>query len=189
MYNNWNVDLEDSVKALESIKDTYLSKIISGKIYTIESSSDEVLMKLDTMCGIDYIRENKDGMQGIAARVQWGNAWNTFTIREKRHTGNKTEYEKRIYQMNNGFFYPYFTLQAYFDNRENNNLLSIGIIKTLDLYEFIELNPDKVNRRKSDNEFIYVKWIDLGNIMRKIITDEPKTVLEEDGGEDNYLNK
>jgi hypothetical protein len=179
MYNTWDVDLKDSVKALESIKDTYLPKVISGRIYTIESDSNQVLMKLDNLCGIDYIRENKHGMQGIAARVQWGNAWNTFTIREKRHTGTKTEYEKRLYQINNGFFYPYFTLQAYFDNRKDNNLLSIGVIKTLDLYEFIEYNPEKIFRRRSDNEFIYVKWEDIvkqnSKIMKKI-TNIPKEV-------------
>lgn len=169
MYNKWDVDLKDSVKALESIKDTYLPKIIGGRIHTIESDSNQVLMKLDNLCGIDYIRENKHGMQGIAARVQWGYAWNTFTIREKRHTGTKTEYEKRIHQINNGFFYPYFTLQAYFDNRKNNNLLSIGVIKTLDLYQFIEHHPENIFRRKSDNEFIYVKWGDLEVYMRKVI--------------------
>lgn len=169
MYNKWRKDLEDSVKALESIKDTYLKKVIQGNIYTIESIKDELYIKLDEKCGIDYIRENDSGLQGIAARVQWGNDWNTFTIRKKRHTGSKTEYEKRLEQIKNGYFYPYFTLQAYFDNREENNLLSLAIMRTIDLYNFIENNPDKVHSNKSDNDFIFVRWEDIPKEQIKIV--------------------
>lgn len=121
MYNNWRRDLNDSVIALESIKDTYLPKVIKGKIHTIENADNEILILMDTKSGIDYIREDTNGLQGIAARVQWGRAWNTFTIRTARHTGSETELEKRLYQIDNGYFYPAFTMQAYFDNR----LLSI----------------------------------------------------------------
>lgn len=170
MYNNWTVDLNDSIKALESIKDTYLPQVISGTIYTIENQENEILIKLDQTSGIDYIRENNEGLQGIAARVQWGNAYNTFTIRKTRHTGSKTEYEKRLYQIKHGYFYPYFTLQAYFDDRKDNNLLSLGIIKTLDLYYFIETNSDKVHTNNSDNEFIFVYWHDLDKKVKTITT-------------------
>ena len=136
-YNSWNIDLNDSVKALEKIKDPILSKIISGKIHTIENAKNEILIKLDTACGIDYIRENETGLQGIAARVQWGRPWNTFTIRKERHTGSKTELEKRLEQIKKGYFYPAFTLQAYFDNRINNNCLSVGVVQTVYIFNFI----------------------------------------------------
>ena len=167
MYNKWNVDLSDSVKALESIKHTVLPKIISGKLHTIEEQDNDILMIMDTKSGIDYIREDETGLQGIAARVQWGNNWNTFTIRSRRHTGTKTELEKRREQIQRGYFYPAFTLQAYFDNRRNNNLLSIAIIKTLDLYKFIDNNPGKVGNNSSDNDFVFVRWDSLNKLIRR----------------------
>jgi len=87
--------------------------------------------------------------------------WNSFTIRYARHTGTETEYEKRQKQIKNGYFYPAFTLQAYFDNRTDNNLLSIAVIKTMDLYRFIDDYPRYIKQNKSDNEFKIVFWGDL----------------------------
>ena len=168
MYNNWKKDLGDSVIALEGIRYTYLSRVISGKIHSIESLDNEILIKLDQMSGIDYIRENNIGLQGIAARVQWGNSWDTFTIRSTRHTGAETELSKRRRAIREGYFYPAFTLQAYFTNRKENRLLSLGIIKTLDLYDYIIANPEKIIIRKSDNEFVVVNWADLGPLIKVI---------------------
>lgn len=163
MYNNWGVDLKDSVKALENIKDTILPKLIKGKIYSIENEKNDVLILLDSFSGIDYIRKDDVGLQGVAARVQWGKSWNTFTIRSKRCSGTHTELEKRLNQIEKGYFYPAFTLQAYFDNRKNNNLLSIAIIKTIDLYNLYLYNPKCFKKRKSDNEFVYIHWDEIIN--------------------------
>jgi hypothetical protein len=130
-------------------------------------------MKLDAFSGIDYIREDKIGLQGVAARVQWvGNKepYNTFTIRAGRYTGTETELDKRIKQIENGYFYPAFTLQAYFDNRKDNNLLSIAVVKTIDLYNYLLKNPEELLHRKSDNEFIAVKWGNLKKHNIKIKT-------------------
>ena len=168
MYNSWKVDLKDSIKALNCIKNSVLPRLIKGKIHTIEAQDNNVLILLDTLSGIDYIRENENGLQGIAARVQWGNNWNTFTIRKERHTGNKTEYQKRMEQIENGYFYPFFTLQAYFNNRVENRLLSIAVIKTKELYNFINKHPEKVITRKSDNFFYIVKWIDVLSLTKAI---------------------
>ena len=183
-YNHWKKDAIDSAKAIESIRDTYLPKVISGKIHTIESKGDEMLILMDVKSGIDYIREDDLGLQGIAARCQWEKAWNTFTIREKRLTGTITELEKREKQIATGYLYPIFTLQAYFASRENNKLLSLGIIKTLNLYEFMKNNPSKVHRRKSDNDFVFVHWHDLGKSVKKYPPDKnheyPTSTLEQE---------
>jgi len=53
--------------------------------------------------------------------------------------------------------------QAYFDNRKDNNLLSIAVVKTIDLYNYLLKNPEELLHRKSDNEFIAVKW---GNLKK-----------------------
>tara|TARA_R110000868_G_scaffold239826_1_gene494309 strand:- start:394 stop:906 length:513 start_codon:yes stop_codon:yes gene_type:complete len=169
MYNNWKVDLKDSIKAMEKIKLTVLPKLIDGEIISIEESDNGVLLLFDKYSGIDYLRKNDIGLQGIASRIQFGNAWNTFTIRTERISGAKTEYIKRKEQIKLGYIYPFYTLQAYFDNRNDLNLLSICIIKTVDLYEEIETNL-KVKIRVSDNVFKYINWEDIDNSkIRKLI--------------------
>ena len=167
MYNNWVKDLSDSMVAIDKIKDTILPKVISGKIHSIENSNNEILIMMDRFSGIDYIRQNEYGLQGIAARVQWGErAFNTFTIRSERKTGSETELSKRLFQIKNGYFYPAFTLQAYFDNREDNNLLSIAAIKTKDLYDLFENHPELFEENKSDNKFVYVRWSKIINHIK-----------------------
>lgn len=166
MYNNWIKDLNDSIIALESIKYTILPKLINGTIHTIENSDNEIFLKMDSLSGIDYIREDKNGLQGIAARVQWGYNFDTFTIRTERHTQSKTELEKRLYQIENGYFYPAFTLQAYFNNRNENKLLSIAIIKTIDLYNLYKNNFELFEFNKSDNQFAFIKWLKIKNLIK-----------------------
>lgn len=163
-YNKWDTDLSDSILALKKIKDNILPTLLSGEIHCIESSKDFILMKLDAFCGVDYIREDNIGLQGVAARVQWmgtSSPYNTFTIRTDRHSGTKTELSKRVEQIENGYFYPAFTLQAYFDNRQDNNLLSIAVVRTMDLYSYLISNPDELLHRESDNKFVAVNWDNL----------------------------
>jgi hypothetical protein len=167
MYNNWKIDLSDSVKAMEKIKLTVLPELISGEIISIEESNNSVLLLFDQYSGIDYLRKNDIGLQGIASRIQFGKAWNTFTIRTERISGAKTEYVKRKEQIKEGYIYPYYTLQAYFDNRKDLNLLSICIIKTIDLYKEIE-NNSKVKTRTSDNVFKYIDWLDIDKNKIKV---------------------
>jgi hypothetical protein len=164
-YNSFQYDLNRSIQALESIKESILKKIFCGSIHNIESSNNNILMLLDQKSGVDYIREDEKGLQGIAARVQWikqgYKPYNSFTIRFERHTKTETEYKKRTSQIKNGYFYPAFTLQAYFEDSDNNKLISIGVIKTNDLYKFIDKNPEKVYQNKSDNVFKFVYFADL----------------------------
>jgi len=166
MYNNWKIDLQDSIKAIEKIKHTILPKLIDGEIISIEESDNNILLLFDQYSGIDYLRKDEIGLQGIATRIQFGNNWNTFTVRTKRLTGTKTEYEKRKEQIKKGYIYPYFTLQAYFDNRIDLNLLSICVIKTIDLYDEIE-NNTLVDTRISDNVFKYIHWDNIKSNLIK----------------------
>jgi hypothetical protein len=158
---NWVNDKNKSVMAFEKIKDTILPKLIRGKLINIEASEEEVLALMDVYSGIDAIRCQEKNLQGIAWRAQWGKAWNTFTIRQQRHTGTKTELEKRIESIDNGYFYPAFTMQAYFDNFSDLNCLSVGIIKTVDLFNLYKTKSEIFKQRQSDNLFLYVEWDDL----------------------------
>jgi len=127
-------------------------------------------MLFDSRSGIDYIRENNHGLQGIAARVQWGIDFQSFTIRSRRVSGAKTELEKRIKQIKSGYFYPYLTLQAYFDNRQDNNLLSVGVIRTIHLYEFHHSHNHQVFKNKADNDFDIVYWRDIQKVKPMAFT-------------------
>lgn len=170
MYNYWKTDLSDSIKCIESIRKNILPLLISGEIYSIEASQNQILILLDTYSGIDYIRQTNEGLQGIAARVQWTDKpYNSFTIRSNRKSGVDTELKKRLYQIDNGYFYPAFTLQAYFDNRNDNNLLSIAIIRTKDLYNLYLNSPEKFQKNKSDNDFVFIYWANIERNLIKIL--------------------
>ena len=167
-YNNWKKDLSDSAKAIRSIQHTVLPTLISGKLHSVESSGNALLLMMDQSCGIDYIREDNKGLQGVASRVQFGSDFRTFTIRAERHSGAKTELQKRLEQIKGGYFYPAFTMQAYFSSRNDLIMRSIAAIETISLYEFIEKYPEKVHRQCSDNVFIYCYWKDIKKAGYKI---------------------
>ncbi len=163
---DWVKDLKKSAQAFEAIKHTIMPKIISGTIVSIETTDNEVLGWLDKHSGIDLLRKDAHGLQGIAWRAQWGHAYDSFTIRLERHTGAKTELEKRIEAIEKAYFYPVFTVQAYFDKTETNNCLSIGAIRTIDLYEVYKNEKHKFKDKKSDNKFLFIEWKELPGLVK-----------------------
>jgi hypothetical protein len=78
-------------------------------------------------------------MRGIALRIQTIKSpykpYNTFTVRNKRQSGAKTEYEKRKYAIESGYLYPYLTVQAYVN--EQGKLISFAVSKTVDIMDMI----------------------------------------------------
>lgn len=167
-YNKWTEDLKDTSLAIDKILPD-INKFIAGDLYSVESSDNEILQMLDNFSGIDLIVLRDKALRGIASRIQWGNNWDTFTIRLKRYTGTKTEYQKRIESIERGEFFPALTLQAYMNNREDNKLLSMAVIKTIDLYELIETHNELFQKRTSDNEFLFIKWDDIKRLTDKKI--------------------
>lgn len=166
--------MNDSVIALNKCRGVIEKYLIQGDIYTVEESDNEVLILLDSVSGIDYINKNDFGLRGIAARCQWvenKKPFNSFTIRSIRKTGAITEFEKRINQINNGYLYPALTLQAYFDNRQDNNLLSVAVIHTKVLYDILKHDlsaeyPRFTRINESDNQFYYIKWFNIQPYIR-----------------------
>ncbi len=111
---------------------------------------------LDRYSGIDGVLQSKKDLAGVALRIQKHSDtnWGTFTIRHSRHTGAETEYSKRKRQIYNGYpsFYPHYTCQAYFGNK--NNLLGGAFCKTKDLFDtIISHEPLTKNRHNG----VYVK--------------------------------
>jgi hypothetical protein len=118
---SWINDLDKSVIALEKLKEK-LPEVMRGRIESIEKSDNNLFQIFDRVCGIDLLRINDMQVQGIACRIQYKRAMNTFTIRYKRDSGTETEteYAKRMFAIENDGIYPFFTLlpsiQLYIDN-------------------------------------------------------------------------
>lgn len=149
-----------------------------GEVLPVESTTNKGLENdLDILAGIDawqIIRE-KSVMRGIASRVQWLRPgikeWNTFTIRYKRTSGATTEFEKRLFALQHrseNYLLPHFTVQAYFrlnplGQRTTNDFLSLGVVKTLDLYRYLLKYRMGMVRSNGDdgNEFLFAPWSDM----------------------------
>lgn len=160
--------LEASIKAFESITGTTLPKLLRGDIISCErqfENEDSLEFLLDVTCGIDYLVQDNIGLRGLAVRIQFGDAYNTFTIRSERNTGTKTEEAKRKEQIEGDYIYPYFTLQAYFNSETSMDLTSIAVIKTKDLYKELETN-ENVFVKHSNNKFKTLHW---AHIDKKLI--------------------
>jgi hypothetical protein len=56
------------------------------------------------------------------SRIQTGVNYKTFTIRNKRKSGARTEYEKRKIAIEKGYLYPYLTVQAYVTDSAGSGL-------------------------------------------------------------------
>ena len=172
-------DITDSAKAFNKIKNTVIPLLISGEIISVEAQENEIKKLLDFEAGIDYLRKDKHGLQGIAWRAQFNYTCNTFTIRTERESGNKTELEKRLYAIENEYIYPEFTIHAYFDNEINLNLYSVAIIKTVDLFDFYKKNKGMFGIGKSNAEFIFIWWGHLKDLQIKIYKEAEKEKYNE----------
>lgn len=137
-----------------------------GEIERVEGDDRS---KLDIYAGIDawqYVATD-GAMRGIASRVQYdtgkfGYPYNTFTIRWSR-PNSKTEYEKRRDAIfgKQGYVWPYFTVQAYL-NSTKTDLVSVGVVKTRDLYSFVDLYGTDgfktVENKDGSSSFKIVSW-------------------------------
>lgn len=111
-----------------------------GEFRPVEGNANEPLRKdLDTLAGIDgmQILPGRIGMRGIASRIQWGDRdWGSFTLRDSRGNGEKTEIEKRMYVIDHPeqrLLFPPLTVQAYISERRTGHLLSAALAHTEEL--------------------------------------------------------
>lgn len=139
-------DLSDSAFDFERVVWPVIRPWLGGgELRAVEAVVHDGFDKeLDTLSGIDgwHILRGEHAIRGIASRVQWGNAWDTFTIRMSRPNGVPTEYEKRLHALNNaerGFLLPHVTTQAYVaDPAREGDLLSVALIRTTTLFREAE---------------------------------------------------
>lgn len=142
-----------------------------GEIYLAEDPAiegDPVLQFCDQYSGIDawQILHKNRRVRGIASRVQFGRAFKSLTIRFRRTTGAETEFAKRLFELKNpanGYVTPGLTIQAYCTQRPSrgqSELLHAVMVRTSDLYDYIENNPRAVDTRTnpSDGNIFKVVW-------------------------------
>jgi len=175
MNQQWIIDLEKAQIGIELIK----NEVFQNKIELVSTENKDTLICkwLDKNAGIDLIGKKNDNLISMACRIQWSINYRTFTIRYKRKSGAKTEYEKRIEAIKKDYIYPGWTLQAYIDGKfdiynklTNGNSLKIlgcALVKTKPLYEYIENNINNIHYNTANyenNEFIYVYWNDVKHL-------------------------
>jgi hypothetical protein len=159
-YNDWATDMANAKPY--TLKTMHFLSSSFDAMQNIEDSDNMVLKWMDQCAGIDVVGLKNGHVSGIAMRVQPiskdKNPWNTFTIRYERRTGNDTEYEKRMVEMREDYMHPTFTAQSYHTGEQ---MRSACIMKTKDLYDFIDRHPQFVLDKHSDNTFKVVKWVDI----------------------------
>ena len=141
-----------------------------GEILPVETVVGSKMCRvLDTQSGVDAWQfKEGSGLRAIASRVQFddhavdrhGDPWNSFTVRAKTARGNRSELDKRLDAIENGWLYPHYTVQAY---TVGGALLSCAIAKTKDVIYAAIMATEKANG--SDGAlFRAVYWDDLAKM-------------------------
>jgi hypothetical protein len=142
-----------------------------GGFISIEDAPDHpAIAVVDTVAGVDAWFVSGDGtrLHGIAQRVQYGTEpYASFTIRARLPSGGLTELTKRreaLRDRDGHPVVPHFTVQAWVERRRTGRALFVHMVRTADLFAFIEQHPDKVERRpnhEDGTEFVVVWAQDL----------------------------
>lgn len=139
---NFNQSLSKTILTFEQYLREKLEVILDADIFSIEKyAANNITKMLDSHSGIDalVLDHHSKRIRGLASRIQFKDKrnWRTFTIRKERESGAETEYEKRKESIKNNYLYPYWTLQAYF-NEDTNQVLGFALAKTEDLINMID---------------------------------------------------
>jgi len=144
-----------------------------GKLVDIEQHSDELSNLLDRWSGIDYFYLYDGKMSSLAVRCQAVKAsegayrpFNTFSIRKQKDNGVRTEKEKRLEAIRCGLVYPTHTIQAYLADNMKGDVVSVAVIRTVELYSMYDLHPEIIHERRAmtggdTNLFDYLNWSDI----------------------------
>jgi len=157
-------DLTDSSRVFLDVWPVIAPMIGGGQLKPVEGNAEKGLeQNLDILAGIDgfQLLERQGVMRSIATRVQWippqRSAYRTFTIRKSRPNGAKTELEKRLHSIEYrdlGYLYPHLTIQAYV-RESTEELLSVGIIRTIDLFACVRDHPSNETNRAGNGGEVF----------------------------------
>jgi len=154
-----------------------IEKYLFGQIYSLELEKNELNELFDKSASTDILLKAKDGLiYGIAMRVNFSNRWyENITIRYRRQTGTKTEYEKTIEAINKNAINSAIGVQIDVDS--SNNLIKGVIYDRYKLFKHINDNIEYFKKNNlykvyDGNEMIYINYELLSkiNITNKIFT-------------------
>lgn len=172
MSKDFIINISDSVYDTKRLVLPKIKELewLEGEFTQLEITTDEYFKELahdfDTLSGIDIWQvEDKNGITGIANRVQWVDRnwkWASFTIRKKLKSGHETEYQKRVRALksNGKYIYPYITIQSYIEKpRRQGKLISMGMGFTEDIIKMIDEGRCKIRiNPKDETEFYICFW-------------------------------
>lgn len=137
-------------------------------IYPVENQKINILKQLDKSSGIDYYVVSKSANRTVALAwraikckyTQYPNngVYNAFSIRQKRnkiHSEENCELNKRTDAIKFGLVYPEFTAQAHYDPLDNDSLLSLAIARTSDIYEAFNKGLYRVCNPNGKNKEVF----------------------------------
>lgn len=177
MRNEIANSMQKSMGYIKRYESTLLGVFKASRLIACEGDVSEVAKHLDMSCGIDYVVVSIDGSltRGIGCRVQedkYPVKYRTFTIRNKRDSGSKTEFEKRKNAIKSGGLYPFYTAHIYVDEK-HDRIDRMAIAKTEDIIWYCETqNPPKNHTGESQigqAEFYTVGWDDFRRAGKQII--------------------
>lgn len=155
------------MRAVWPVVRSYCTELQGSDLRIVEGyTSQAIAQDLDVYAGIDAYQRTPVGLRGIATRCQWWTNYRTFTVRVSRPNGTLTEYIKRlttIKRRDEGFLYPYWSIQAYLD-KPGGKLLSVGVAKSVELYLYIERRErsakpcKRLPARHGGEQFLVVEW-------------------------------
>jgi hypothetical protein len=165
---SFTADFNSANKDFSKFHTEVIRHIKGDRIIDIETNGGDLANLFDQYSGIDAIHSINGQLRTMAIRVQWGRAWDTFTIRYRRISGAPTEYQKRAEAIlsDKGYLYPYLTVQAYLDKRDNaKRVVSCCIVKTSDLYRYVFLNMPYITQKTCNegNVFLCVPFNEIIN--------------------------
>lgn len=170
MKNNVKKSMKKATIFYEANKSYILKQLKhKGELISVELDTKALANQFDMKAGIDYVFVNHElgSLQGVAARVNfWWKTKGHLTIRYKRKTGGKTEYEKRIKSINGNSMYPNLTMQM--DSTVDKKIEKGIILLTKDLYQYIDANKKNViekymNVCSEGNNYLSIPYSDIKN--------------------------
>ena len=169
MPRNFDAAMADSTDCFRRLIEKPLLKILGGgRIIMVEGVEGEIAKTLDLQAGIDALHDHpRFGVNGLAIRTQIGANYETFTIRYRRESGGRTEFEKRLHALRHDKLTPKLTVQCYVDPT-GEKLLAGAVARTEDLYACIDRGKYRMLATGSDQigraSFYAIDWDDVRSL-------------------------
>lgn len=158
-----------------------LEKNCGAQVVSLEKMQGKLPLMLDREFSTDALFIKNGKMFGLSSRIQHGKNWQTFSIRAKRDSGTKSEFEKHSDAIKKQTYLPELTSQAYFTGAA----FTVALVRTKDILDYIKRhNPTPIHTGKDEigqAAFYPVSWQDFQakGYHLKLIHENKKSVLHD----------